>query len=313
MTTSNRRNEQLYVDVVGARIPKLGLGTWELQGQACQGAVRTAIDAGYRHVDTAQMYGNEADVGAALRAVGVARDQLFVTTKIAPDNLSPRRVRETARESLKRLALDYVDLMLIHWPSQEIPLSDTLGAMLELQDDGLVAHLGVSNFTPKLLEEATRHAAIVANQVEYHPYLAQNDLRSIARVTKTALTAYSPLAQGMVHDDETLVGMGRKHGKSPEQVTLRWFMQQTEVVAIPRSSSPDHIRANFDIFDFELSADDMNEISKLDKKMRLIDPSLAPEWGAQPSKDAMQWQLHKPAPGTVAETPSRHTGKSISI
>ncbi|HJL18558.1 MAG TPA: aldo/keto reductase [Sandaracinaceae bacterium LLY-WYZ-13_1] len=268
-----------YVDVGGARIPKIGLGTWQLTGEACRDVVEKAIAAGYRHIDTAQMYENEAKVGAAIAASGVDRDALWVTTKLGLDQVSADAVGRSTHDSLRRLGLDYVDLLLIHWPSEEVPLRETLGAMQRLQETGEVRHLGVSNFTPSLLEEARELAPIVCNQVEYHPFLSQDALRTLCDRHELMLTAYSPLARGEVAKNETLRAIGERHGKSAVQVGLRWLTQQKNVAAIPKTSDPDHLKANLEIFDFELDADDANRIAKLARGERLIDPSWAPEWG----------------------------------
>lgn len=269
----------IYVDATGARIPALGFGTFELQGRACRDAVAEALATGYRHIDTAQMYDNETEVGSAMRHAEPPRDAVWLTTKLALDNVSPPRVRDSVRESLKRLATDYVDLLLIHWPDDEIPLADTLGAMMDLQREGLTRYVGVSNFTPRLLEEALTLAPVICNQVEYHPFLAQRALLRIARDSDTALVAYSPLARGMVMSNGTLKEIGERHGKSAAQIALRWLLQHKKVVAIPKASTRDHILSNIDVFDFELGEDEMTAIRELDEGERLIDPSWAPAWG----------------------------------
>lgn len=269
----------LYVEVQGERVPALGFGTWQLSGRAAVEAVRHALELGYRHLDTAQMYRNEAQVGQALSDSGLDRDEIFLTTKIQPRNLEPDRVQRSTRESLDRLQTDYVDLLLIHWPAFSASMEATLGAMVDLREDGMVRHVGVSNFTPSLLREALDHAPIFCNQVEYHPYLAQPELSRLALERDIMLTAYSPLAKGRVVDDEVLAEIGERHGKTASQVSLRWLVQQDHVAAIPRSGDPDHRAANFDILDFELSEEEMARIGELDQARRLIDPSdLSPDW-----------------------------------
>lgn len=272
-----------YVEVQGASIPKIGLGTWRLEGESCREIVEMALAIGYRHFDTAQAYENEAKVGAGLLAgigqMGIERDELWVTTKLAMDNLTRDRVHKSTHESLKHLALEPIDLLLIHWPSDRVPLRETLSAMMELVDEGLVRYVGVSNFPPALLDEALSMAPIVADQVEYHPFLAQDRLRAMCEHHDVCLTAYTPLASGRVAEDDTLRRIGERYGKSATQVALRWLTQQRNVAAIPKASSEEHLRANLDIFDFELSADDARAVESLARGERLIDPSWAPDWG----------------------------------
>ncbi len=272
-----------YVEVQGASIPKIGLGTWMLEGERCREIVEQALVVGYRHIDTAQMYENEPKVGAGILAginqLGIERDDLWITTKLGLDNLTRDRVKRSTQESLKHLALDYVDLLLIHWPSDRVPLRETLEAMMHLQHDGLVRYLGVSNFTPSLLEEAMEIAPILVNQIEYHPFLGQDRRRAIADRNELCLTAYSPLARGRVPKNEVLRDIGERYGKSATQVALRWLTQQRNVCAIPKGSSVEHLKEDFDIFDFELSADEANRIDRLERGERLIDPEWAPEWG----------------------------------
>jgi 2,5-diketo-D-gluconate reductase B len=266
------------VEVAGVSVPALGFGTWELEGEDCYEAVRHAIDVGYRHIDTAQMYGNEDAVGRAVRDSGIDREDLFVTTKIPPRNLAADAVRSSHVESLRRLDLDHVDLLLIHWPSDEVPLGETLQAMRALREDGQTLHLGVSNFTPSLVEEALEHAPILANQVEYHPFLDQSHLVSQARERDLVLTAYSPLAKGRVIEDPVLTEIGEAHGRSSAQVAIRWLLQQHNVAVIPRSSSAEHREANRDVLDFELTGSEMERIAGLSRGERIIDPPFSPEW-----------------------------------
>ena len=268
-----------HVDVRGASIPKLGLGTWELTGDTCRRIVEAAIGMGYRHIDTAQMYENEAKVGAGIAASGVDRDELWVTTKLALDKVDRAGVVKSTHDSLRRLGLDHVDLMLIHWPSQEVPLSETLEAMVRLQETGEIRHIGVSNFTPSLLDEARELAPILCNQVEHHPFLGQDRLRAMCERHELMLTAYSPLARGKVAGDPTLREIGEAHGKSASQVALRWLTQHRNVAAIPKSTSAEHLQANLDIFDFELDGQEANRIANLANDERLIDPEWAPAWG----------------------------------
>lgn len=270
-----------YLDIKGARVPALGLGTWQLSGRGCFEAVRQALDLGYRHIDTAQMYGNETEVGWAIRESGLARDAIFLTTKLAPGNLGAAAVKRTAEESLRRLATDHVDLLLIHWPTGEVPLAETLRALAALRDAGKTRHIGVSNFNVALLQEAieTHGADLLCNQVEYHPYLSQRAVLAAVRRHGLKLTAYSPLARGRVQRDPALAAIARKYGKSPAQVALRWLLDQDGVVAIPKAASRAHLAANIEIFDFTLGAEDRAAIDALRDDYRVVDPAgWAPDW-----------------------------------
>ena len=228
-------------------------------------AVERALALGYRHIDTAQMYRNEDEVGKGMQSSGVNREEVFLTTKVWPSDFSYKRIIETTRESLKRLRIDRVDLLLMHWPSQGVPLEETLGAMRELQEEGSVRHIGVSNFPPSMVEDATLHAEIFCNQVEYHPYQAQDDLLEQAKEMDYLLTAYRPLSKGTILNDETLQEIAEAHGKTPAQVALRWLIQQEKVAAIPKATSEDHLKSNLDVFDFELSEEEMERIFGLSR------------------------------------------------
>lgn len=266
------------LDVQGTRIPRLGFGTYELHGATCRAAVSRALEVGYRHIDTAAAYGNEAQVGAAIRDAGIPRDALFVTTKVWRDDAAAADVRRSTHESLSRLGLDRVDLLLLHWPNDEVPLEETLGEMTELQEQGLTRRIGVSNFTPTLLGEALRIAPIVANQVEHHPYLDQPELRAMARDHDLALIAYSPLARGRVHDDPELMKLAERRHTTPEALTLRWLIGRPQVAAVPRSSNPDHIASNFEALSLEIDDEADRELREKAEGQRLIDPSFAPRW-----------------------------------
>jgi 2,5-diketo-D-gluconate reductase B len=270
-----------YLDIKGARLPALGLGTWQLSGRGCFEAVRQALDLGYRHIDTAQMYGNETEVGWAIRESGIARDQVFLTTKLAPGNYAAAAVKRSAEESLHRLATDHVDLLLIHWPTGEVPLGETVSALAALRKAGKTRHIGVSNFNVALLQEAigTHGADLLCDQVEYHPYLSQRAVLAAVRRHGVMLTAYSPLARGRVQRDPVLIAIGRNYDKSPAQVALRWLIDQESVVAIPKASSRAHLVANLAIFDFALSAADRAAIDALRDGYRVVDPAgWAPDW-----------------------------------
>ncbi|RLM36820.1 aldo/keto reductase [Haloarcula sp. Atlit-120R] len=245
------------IQVQGTSVPALGLGTWQLTGQSCRETVETALEMGYRHIDTAQAYGNERQVGLGIEAAAVDREDVFLTTKLDGSNRDERSVRRSTRESLNKLGTDYLDLLLIHWPNTPwmAPLSETLGAMNDLVEEGLVRHIGVSNFSPSLLDEARdiSTAPVLTDQVQYHPYWDQRKLLDYCRIHDVLLTAYSPLARGGVLDDPALVQIGNRYGKSPAQVALRWLLQQDGVAAIPKASSRDHLEANLAVFDFELT------------------------------------------------------------
>ena len=252
--------EQLHVEVQGVRVPALGFGTWQLSGDDAREGTRHALEVGYRQIDTAQAYGNESEVGAALRESGVPREDIFLTTKIVRDSLQGDKVGPATDASLKRLGTDYIDLLLIHWPSESVPLGETLDAMVVQRDAGKIRHIGVSNFRAPLLEEAMSLAPILADQVPYQPGRTQNRLCELARQRDVMITAYSPL-RGDGMKSPVLTDIADTHGKTPQQVVLRWLLQQDKVSPIPRSSKADHRAQNFDVFDFELTGDEMERIS----------------------------------------------------
>ncbi len=251
-----------YVEAGDARIPALGLGTWKNTGSQCAETVETALNMGYRHIDTAQVYGNEAAVGDGIAAADVARNNLFLTTKVWRTNLHYDDVLTSVRESREALGVEVIDLLLIHWPHPRVPIEETIAALETLHADGIVRHLGVSNFTVSQLQDARRSAdrPLVTNQVLYHPYKDQSALQTFCADHNIALTAYSPLAQGAVLSDDVLHAIGEKYDKSPAQVALRWLIQQDAVVAIPKASSRPHLADNLDIFDFSLSTSEVARI-----------------------------------------------------
>ena len=251
-----------HIDAGGARIPKLGLGTMQNEDEQGVDAVRTALDLGYRHIDTAQLYDNEDAVGKGIAAADVDREEVFLTTKVWRSNFRHDDVIDSVEESLAKLDIDYIDLLLIHWPHKRVPFAETLGAMEELRERGLIKHIGVSNFTGDQLREAIRltDSPIVANQVLYHPYYDQSDLLEVCREEDVALTAYSPLARGAVLDDDVLASIGERYDKSAPQVALRWLVQQDGVAAIPKASSREHLASNLAVFDFELTEAEMARV-----------------------------------------------------
>jgi 2,5-diketo-D-gluconate reductase B len=269
------------VESHGARIPALGLGTWQLSGEVARRMVGYALDIGYRHVDTAQMYGNEAEVGAAIADSSVPRGEIWLTTKIWPDNFRARALLRAAEQSVRTLRTE-PDLLLLHWPSPNVPLEETMGALNEAKRRGLTKHIGISNFTVALIREALAltEEPLVVNQVEYHPFLDQNAALQEVRANGMALTAYSPLAKGRVFSDGTIARIAERHGKNPGQVALRWLIQQDGVAAIPRSSREANARTNLEIFDFELPEAEMAEIFALaHPRGREVNPAgVAPRW-----------------------------------
>ena len=253
-----------YVSVQDVQIPALGLGTARMKGKTCRAAVEAGLDLGYRHIDTAQMYNNEEAVGAVVAESGVDRDEIFLTTKINRGNQSYDDVLSSVGRSLDRLRMEYVDLLLIHAPSR-VPVEETIGAMNQLQEEDRVQHIGVSNFSVEQTEKAVdaSETSIVTNQVKYHPLNAQDDLLEYCIENDLMLTAYSPLARGRVADNDTLSEVGSRHGKTASQVALRWLIQQENVSAIPKASSRDHLEENIDVFDFELTDQEIQQVFEL--------------------------------------------------
>lgn len=268
------------IELLGGTIPRLGLGTWKLHGTVLEGAVKAAVEAGCRHFDTAARYENEADLGAILRDLDLPRDEVFVTTKVWHTDLAPDDFHASAEASLKRLGLDHVDLLLIHWPSPDVPLADTVGALCEVARRGLTRHIGVANFPPRLLRQAISAAdlPIIANQCEYHPRLDQSALLETCRENDVTFVAYSPLGSGNLLADPEIAEIAAAHGRSPAQIILRWHMQQG-IAAIPRSSNPEHVRGNFAIFDFQLSGPEMARLAAMARPDgRVIDPIWMTSW-----------------------------------
>jgi 2,5-diketo-D-gluconate reductase B len=265
------------VEAKGFKIPIVGLGTWSVRDPAR--VVEQAIRIGYRLIDTAQMYGNEAEVGQGVRNSGKRAD-VMVTTKVQPTQLAPHDLERSVKESLARLRLEVIDLLLIHWPNPRVPLSETLGAMAKMKREGYVKQLGVSNFTVALLEEANRISLepLVCNQVECHVYLNQDTVIAACKRHDMAVVAYSPIARGSAKGDEVLERIGKVHGKSAAQVSLRYLVQQ-DIVVIPRSSKIERLEENFALFDFELSDAEMREVHNLSgRNNRIVDWTWSPKW-----------------------------------
>jgi len=267
------------INIKGATIPALGFGTFQLDSKAANDMVKAALSEGYRHIDTAQMYKNEESVGKAIQESSVARSEVFLTTKVMPGNLGKKDFLPSVEESLRKLKTE-VDLLLIHWPNSEVPVEEYIGELIKAQEKGYTRHIGVSNHTTALLDKVLATGAnIITNQVEYHPLINQDKLHHYLLEHNLSLTAYSPIAQGKVLGNDTLKTIGNKYNKNEIQVTLRWLIQQDGVLAIPRSSKETHMKSNFNIFDFELTPDEMQQIDTLKQEnKRLINPSFAPAW-----------------------------------
>ncbi len=268
------------IDANGAKIPAIGLGTWELRGRTCARLVEQALRLGYRHIDTAQVYENEREVGEGLRASGIKRDEFFVTTKVWTTHFAPHDLERSTKESLSKLHLSEVDLLLLHWPNPRVPLRETLGALALVKQIGLTRHIGVSNFTVALIEEAVAACPepLVCDQVEFHPYLDQTKVREACTRNGMAVVAYSPVAKGRIKNDATLARIGQAYGKTAAQVCLRWLVQQN-VAAIPRTSRIERLSENIDIFDFALSDQEMARLSAMgNAKGRLTNFGFAPKW-----------------------------------
>lgn len=262
--------------VSGAVMPRLGLGTWQLSPSEAEHAVGAALEAGFRHIDTAQMYGNEAAVGAAIEASGVERNDVFVTTKVANDRHAPGALVASVHESLEALRTDHVDLLLVHWPVDFDQAAATADVMAQVQASGLAAHIGLSNFTVDQLSVVARFAPFEVLQAERHPFFPQPELVEWCRRNDWAFTSYSPLARGRIFDDDTIAAVAADHGVTPAAVAIAWQLCDDVVAVIPRSSAPDHLRDNWAARDLDLTGDDMAALSSVRTDERLVDPDFAP-------------------------------------
>jgi len=269
-----------HLQTQGISLPRLGLGTFRMQGDACRAAVESALALGYRHIDTAEMYGNEEAIGAAIAASGVARGELHVTTKVWHENLAPDAIRRAFDASQKKLRLDHVDLYLVHWPSRKMNLPEIFETLLKLRQDGRTRAIGVANFNLALLKTVVEEikAPIACNQIEYHVMLDQTPVRRYLASKSIPLVAYCPLAQGKVASDPTLLTIGRKHGASAAQVALKWLLDQDGVAAIPKASRPESQQANLDALHIGLDDEDLKAIAALPKDKRCVNPGFAPAW-----------------------------------
>jgi 2,5-diketo-D-gluconate reductase B len=267
----------------GAGLPAIGLGTGGLS-ERCADLVASALQAGYRHLDTARKYGTERGVGEGIRASRVARDEIFVTTKVSHEDLHAADFERSTEASLRALGCERVDLLLVHWPTPDMPLQETMGALAKMKRRGLARHIGVANFNIALLDEAIRLCPeqLDALQAEYHPYLDQSKLLEACRRRGLIFVAYCPLARGRLLGDPVIGDIARRKGKTAAQVALRWLVQQDSVVAIPRSSSPERIASNIDVFGFALADDEMSRIHALERPDgRIANPAgRAPLWDA---------------------------------
>lgn len=267
-----------------ANIPVLGLGTWQSTGQDCIDVVSQGLKMGYEHIDTAQAYGNEKEVGQGIKQSGIARDKFFLTTKIFPDDMKfePEKLVAAAKRSLENLDTDYVDLLLLHWPDDRVSLSETIPALCELQKQGLTRNIGVSNFNIANIIEAKKYAdiPIVVNQVEFHPFIKQNTLQTFLNNHHILLEAYSPLARGDVFDNKVIKEIADRHGITPAQVSLAWILSDKHRIAIPKTSNPDHLQGNLDAINVQLSADEIEKINKLARNdgRKIKHPDYSPEW-----------------------------------
>ena len=268
------------VEAHGARIPTIGLGTMTLKEDVCVQAVRTALQLGYRHLDTAAFYGNEKENGEGLRQSGVKREEVFITTKVRENNLTPDNFVRSLEQSLANLQLPYVDLLLIHWNNKDIPFEMSIGSLCKAKKEGKATHVGVANFTTTMLDQAwaVTTEPLVCNQIEMHPFINQDKVLAACQKYGMAVVAYCPIARGKVPGAEALERIGKAHGKTSAQVSLRYLVQRG-VSAIPRTATPQHLKENLDVFDFALTDAEMAELKALNAtNMRVVNPPHAPQW-----------------------------------
>ncbi len=266
----------------GVAIPRTGFGTFRMPGADAQPVVESALAIGYRHIDTAAMYENEAAVGAAIAASGIRRDDLFVATKVWHDQLAPDALHRAFDASLRKLGLDHVDLYMIHWPSPDMDMAATLKALTSLQERGLTRAIGVCNFNLPMIRRAVEEigAPIASVQLEYHPFLSQTSMLGYLREKGIPLTAYAPLAQGRAASDPTLAALGRKRGASAAQVAVAWLLDQEGVIVIPKAGRSESQKANLEACSIGLDDDDRAAIGALPKDQRFVRPPFAPDWNA---------------------------------
>jgi diketogulonate reductase-like aldo/keto reductase len=281
--THSRPGKEIVMQVVeahGCRIPQIGLGTMTLKGDICVQAVKTALQLGYRHLDTAAFYGNEVENGEGLRQSGIKREDVLICTKVRENNLLPENFNKSLDQSLANLKLPHVDLLLIHWNNKDIPFSTSIAALCAAKKDGRAKHVGVANFTSKMLDEAwaVTTEPLVCNQIEVHPFINQDKVLAASKKHGMAVVAYVPIARGKVPGADALERIGKAHGKTAAQVSLRYLVQ-LGLCAIPRTANPAHLKENLEVFDFKLSDAEMAELKKLNAtNMRVVNPPHAPVW-----------------------------------
>jgi len=260
--------------------PALGLGTFPMKGEDCQRAVESALSLGYRHIDTAEMYGNEEDIGAALAAAGVKRDEIHVTTKVWHDHLTRDGIRRAFDASLEKLRLDHIDLYLVHWPSPSMNLAEIFETLMRLKADGRTRAIGVANFTVPLLRQVVEEirAPIACNQIEYHTLLDQTAVLGYLRAKSIPLVAYCPLAKGRLAEQPEATAIARKHNATPAQVALKWLLDQPDVAAIPKAQHRDRQAENLAALRITLDDDDRRALAALPKNVRCVNPAFAPAW-----------------------------------
>ncbi|MBC7383371.1 MAG: aldo/keto reductase [Bacteroidia bacterium] len=267
-----------FIELDSIKVPSLGLGTYGMDDNACSNAVTTALHIGYRHLDTAQMYNNEEAVGTGISKSDVNRSAIFLTTKVLPVNFSKAKFIPSVEESLRKLKCEYIDLLLIHWPSDETSNQIAVEQLLLCKDKCYAKLIGVSNFTLNQMKLAQKSAPVICNQVEYHPYLGQHLMLEYLQQQELMLTAYRPLAMGKVLKEPLIINLAVKYNRTPNQIVLRWLIQQKNVAVIPKASNEKHQQSNFEIFNFSLLQDDMNRIFNLNTGTRFVDPTFAPDW-----------------------------------
>src|SRR5947199_2260782 len=269
-----------HLQTQGIRLPRLGLGTFRMPREVCRAGVESALGLGYRHIDTAEMYGNEDAIGAAIATSGIPRNELQITTKVWQQNLAPDAIRRAFDVSLKKLRLDQADLYLVHWPSRNMDLPAKFETLLKLKQQGRTRAIGVANFNLALLKTVVEEikAPIACNQIEYHVMLDQTTVAKYLAAKSIPLVAYAPLAQGRAASDETLIAIGRKHGASAAQVALKWLLDQDGVAAIPKASCAEHQPAKLDALKLTRDDEERKAIAALPKDKRFVNPGFAPGW-----------------------------------
>ena len=282
MSSPGERVATHIITATGARIPALGYGTWRMQGDTAYRGVRDALEVGYRHIDTAQLYANEREVGQALSDSLVPRDEVFLTTKVWRDHLDPDSIRRTTEESLARLGTGWVDLLLLHWPNAAFPIEPALDALMELQQAGKASFIGVSNYPVALLDRAVAVAPLTMNQVEYHCMLGQRAVQAACRAHGIGMTAYCPLGQGKLLRDPRVIALAAVQGVTPAQLALAWLLEQDGVAVIPKSRSRERIEENWGSLQVRLTDEVRMAMDAWPKDLRTVDP---PAFGIEWDKD----------------------------